>query len=508
MTPVEAFTLLTAGLSNALTPEYLAYAVLGCLLGTLVGVIPGLGPTAGIAILLPVTAWLSPIPAIIMLAAIFYGAMYGGSTTAILINVPGEVSSVITAVDGYKMARKGRAGAALAIAAISSFVAGTVGLIGLTFFAPALAGVALTMGPPEMLGLIIFSMSMIITMSGPSLLKGVFSGVLGMLIGMVGLDPTLGKARFSFGNPALLGGIELIAVVMGLFALTEVFKSIASGTLTVSTEKLPPWYRFITLQELRASVGAMLRSSGLGFFLGCLPGMTPGVVSFMAYDAEKKVSKNRKNFGEGAIEGVAAPEGANNACSVANFVPMLTLGIPPSSSMAVLMSGLIIYGLQPGPLIFEKEPVFVWTVIGSMYIGNVILLIMNLPFVGIWAKLVRVPYYYIASVILLFCFIGTYTVRNSLFDVGTCLAFGVLGLVFDRLRISALPLVLGLILTPLFEDSMRQTIGMGGGSLAILAERPIALGFAVLGITVAAIAVYLRGRKASAARYLQVEENS
>lgn len=504
---METLALLAAGLSNALTVTNLTYAVVGCLLGTLVGVIPGLGPTAGIAILLPVTAWLPPIPAIIMLAAIFYGAMYGGSTTAILINVPGEVSSVVTAVDGYKMAQRGRAGAALAIAAISSFIAGTVGLIGLTFFAPALAGVALAMGPPEMLGLIIFSLSMIITLSGPSLLKGVFSGAIGMLIAMIGLDPTLGKARFSFGNPALLGGIELIAVVMGLFALSEVFKSIGSGAVSISTEKLPPWYRFLTLREFRASIGAMLRSSGLGFVLGCLPGMTPGVVSFMAYDVERKVSKNRQNFGKGAIEGVAAPEGANNACSVANFVPMLTLGIPPSSSMAVLMAGLIIYGLQPGPLIFETEPVFVWTVIGSMYIGNVLLLIMNLPFVGIWAKLVRVPYYYIASVILLFCFIGTYTVRNSLFDVGTCLAFGVIGFILDRLRISALPLVLGLILAPLFENALRQTIGMGGGSIVFITGRPIAIGFVVLGLTVALAAVYLRARNARAARYLQAEES-
>ncbi|HEX7126065.1 MAG TPA: tripartite tricarboxylate transporter permease [Thermodesulfobacteriota bacterium] len=505
---MENLALLSAGFANALTATNLAYALLGCLLGTMVGVLPGLGPTAGMAILLPVTAWLSPIPAIIMLSAIFYGAMYGGSTTAILINVPGEVSSVITAVDGYRMAQRGRAGAALAVAAISSFVAGTIALIGLTFFAPALASVALSMGPPEMLGLIVFSMSMIITLSGPSLLKGVFSAAMGILVGMVGLDPTLGKARFTFGVTPLLGGIDLIAVVMGLFALTEVFKSVASGALSISSERLPPWYRFLTFQELRASFGAMLRSSGLGFLLGCLPGMTPGVVSFMVYDAEKKVSRNSRNFGSGAIEGVAAAEGANNACSAANFVPMLTLGIPPSTSMAVLMSGLIIYGLQPGPLIFEKEPAFVWTVIGSMYIGNVILLVLNLPFVGLWAKLVRVPYYFIASLILLFCFIGTYTVRNSLFDVGTCLVFGIIGFLMDRLRISALPLVLGLILTPLFENFLRQTIGMGGGSLSVLAERPIAIGFLALGFITAAIALYLRAKGAGLARCLDAEEAS
>lgn len=503
---MENVALLASGLANALTPTNLAYAVTGCLLGTLVGVLPGLGPTAGIAILLPLTAWLPPIPAIIMLAAIFYGAMYGGSTTAILINVPGEVSSVITAVDGYQMARRGKAGAALAIAALSSFVAGTVGLIGLTFFAPLLASAALSMGPPEMLGLIVFSMSMIVTLSGRSILKGIFSGALGMLVAMVGLDPTLGKARFTFGIPALLGGIDLIAVVMGLFALAEVFRSASTASVSVSSEPLPPWYRFLTLREFRQSWNAMIRSSGLGFLLGCLPGMTPGIVSFMAYDAEKKVSKNRENFGKGAIEGVAAPEGANNACSVANFVPMLTLGIPPSSSMAVLMSGLTIYGLQPGPLIFEKEPVFVWTVIGSMYIGNVILLVMNLPFVGLWAKLVRVPYHYIASVILLFCFIGTYTVRNSLFDVATCLVFGIVGFLMDRSRIPTLPLVLGLILTPLFEDSLRQTMGMGGGSIVFVVDRPIALGFALAGVVVVGLAIRARARGSRAARYLAVDE--
>jgi putative tricarboxylic transport membrane protein len=489
-----------------MTAANLAYAVLGCLMGTAVGVLPGLGPTAGIAILLPLTAWLPPIPAIIMLAAIFYGAMYGGSTTAILINVPGEVSSVITAVDGYKMAQQGRAGAALAIAAISSFIAGTIGLIGLTFFAPPLASMALMMGPVEMFGLIVFSLSMVVTMSGPSLPKGVFAATIGMLVALVGMDTTLGKPRFTFGNPMLFQGFDLIAVVMGLFAMAEVFKSFGTSSGSISTASLPPWYRYLTWSEFKQCIPAMLRCSGIGFLLGCLPGMTPGVVTFMSYDLERKFSKNGKNFGNGAIEGVAAPEGANNACSVANFVPMLTLGVPPSSSVAVLMSGLIIYGLQPGPMIFEKEPVFVWTVIGSMYIGNVILLVMNLPFVGLWARLVRVPYYYVSSLILLFCFIGTYTVRNSLFDVFTCLLFGVVGLLFDIFKIPALPLILGLILTPLLEDSLRQTFGMGGGSIAVLGNHPIAIAFIVLGLAVIAVSLYMRTRWRKVAGYLSADE--
>lgn len=491
---METLGFLASGLANAFTLTNLMYAVAGCALGTMVGVLPGLGPTAGIALLLPLTTWLPPIPAIILLSAIFYGAMYGGSTTAILMNVPGEVSSVITAVDGYKLARRGRAGAALAIAAIGSFIAGTIGLIGLTFFAPALASVALMMGPAEMLGLIIFSLSMIVTMSGPSLTKGLFAATAGALTAMVGLDPTLGQARFTFGSATLSQGFDLIAVVMGLFAMTEVFKSVGAKAASVSIGSLPPWYRYITLGEIRQSLGAIVRGGGLGFLLGCLPGMTPGVVTFMAYDAEKKISKNRKEFGNGALQGVAAPEAANNSCSVANFVPMFTLGIPPSSSIAVLMSGLMIYGLQPGPLIFEKEPVFIWTVIGSMYIGNIILLVLNLPFVGLWARLVTVPQHYIVSLILLSCFIGTYTVRNSLFDVATCLIFGLVGYVMNVLKIPTLPLVLGVILTPMLEGTLRQTFGMGGGSIAVIADHPIALALIAAGVIVVLASLYMRFR--------------
>jgi putative tricarboxylic transport membrane protein len=499
---MDTFILLFQGFSNALSLQNLFFALLGSILGTMVGVLPGLGPTAGIAILLPVTNWLPPIPAIIMLGAIFYGAMYGGSTTSILINVPGEVSSVVTCMDGYQMAKQGRAAPALAISAIASWIAGTLGLIGLTFFSPPLAGMALRMGPPEIFGLIIFSLSMVVSMSGKSLLKGIASGTVGILIGMVGMDPTLGRTRFCFGSAALMGGIDLIAAVMGLFAMNEVFKNIGEKIGTIYSGRLPPWYRMITWSEIKQSLGAIVRSTGVGFFLGCLPGMTPGVVTFMAYDLEKKVSKNRRNFGKGAIEGVAAPEGANNACSTGNFVPMLTLGIPPSTSIAVLLGGLMIYGLQPGPLLFEKEPVFVWTVISSMYIGNVMLLILNLPLVGIWARLVRVPYKYIASVILLFCFIGTYTVRNSFFDVATCLVFGFVGSIMDRVKISPLPLILGLILGDILENSLRQTLAMAGGSLGILWSRPIALVLIGAGLLSTIIVLYARSRSAKTEAYL------
>jgi len=490
------------GFSNALSLENLFFALVGSILGTIVGVLPGIGPTAGIAMLLPVTAFLPPIPAIIMLAAIYYGAMYGGSTTSILINVPGEISSVITCVDGYEMAKQGRAAPALAIAAISSFLAGTLGLVGLTLFSPPLANLALRMGPPETFGLVIFAFSMVASMSGKSLLKGITSAVLGMLVCLVGLDPTLGVDRLTFGSVTLMGGLNFIAVIMGLFAMNEVFKNIGAEISAISSARLGSWWKMIKWSEFKRCLGAILRCTLDGFFLGCLPGCTPGIVTFIAYDVEKKFSKNRANFGKGAIEGVAAPEGANNACTSGGFVPLLTLGIPPSTSLAVLLSGLMIYGLQPGPLLFEKQPIFVWTVIASMYIGNVMLLILNLPLVGIWARMVKIPYHIIATLILLFCFVGTYSVRNSFFDVGTCLAFGIIGLIMEKLEIPAIPLVLALILTPMMEDSLRQTIAMGGGSLAILWGRPIALALIGAGFLAVAITLYVRFRWGTRQVYL------
>ena len=495
------------GFSNALSLQNLFFALVGSILGTLVGVLPGIGPTAGIAMLLPLTTLLPPIPAIIMLAAIYYGAMYGGSTTSILMNIPGEISSVITCVDGYEMAKQGRAAPALAIASISSFIAGTLGLVGLSFFSPPLANMALKMGPPEIFGLVVFAFSMVASMAGKSLLKGVTSAALGMIICLIGLDPQLGVKRLTFGSVTLMGGVDFIAIIMGLFAMKEVFQNIGAKAGLISSARLGSWWRMIKWSEIKQSLGAIIRSTITGFFLGCLPGCTPGIVTFMAYDLEKKFSKNRANFGKGAIEGVAAPEGANNACTSGGFVPLLTLGIPPSTSLAVLLSGLMIYGLQPGPLLFEKQPVFVWTVIASMYIGNVMLLILNLPLVGIWARMVRVPYHFIAPLILLFCFIGTYSVRNSFFDAGTCLVFGFIGLFMDKLKIPSLPLVLALILAPMMEDSLRQSISMGGGSLAILWSRPIALALMGAGFLTMVIILFGRYRRAKAEVHLGTEEN-
>lgn len=502
---LDTFDLLLNGFNNALTLQNLFFALMGSILGTLVGVLPGLGPTAGIAILLPVTAFLPPAPAIIMLAAIYYGAMYGGSTTSILVNIPGEIGSVVTTLDGYQMAKQGRAGQALAIAAISSFIAGTLGLLGLTFFAPPLADFALKIGPPEMLGLVFLSFSVVVSLSGKSVLKGLFSAALGMWLCLIGLDPHAGVRRFTFGWVNLMGGIDFIAVIMGLFALAEVIKNMGAEITCIYSAPLRSL--ILKWQDLKQCSGAILRSSIIGFFLGCLPGCSPGAVTFLAYDLEKKISKNRENFGKGAIEGVAAPEGANNATTSGGFVPLLTLGIPPSPALAVLLGGLMIYGLQPGPLLFEKQKTFVWTVIASMYIGNVMLLVLNLPLVGLWAKMVKVPYHIMAPVIILCCFIGTFSVRNSLFDVGTCLFFGVIGFLMDRMKVPATPLVLALILTPMLENTLRETISMGAGSLTILVNRPIALILMGVGALAILVTIYGRYRKKEVLKFLSIGED-
>jgi putative tricarboxylic transport membrane protein len=480
----ETLGFLLQGFADAVTPQNLTFALIGSVLGTLVGVLPGIGPTSGIAILLPLTGFLPPAPAIIMLAAIYYGAMYGGSTTAILVNIPGEVASVVTTLDGYQMARQGRAGPALAISAISSFVAGTLGLVGLTFFAPPLADIALRIGPPEYFGLVILSFSVVVSLSGASLVKGLSAAALGALITLIGLDPMSGVRRFTFGTSTLLGGVDFIAVIIGLFAITEVLLGVEEAATSVSVAPLgklmPLW------SEIRVCIGTMLRATGVGFALGLLPGCTPGAISFIAYDLERRVSKTPERFGKGAIEGVAAPEGANNATTSGGFVPLFALGIPATPALAVLLSGLMIYGLQPGPLLFEKQPAFVWTVIASMYVGNVMLLILNLPLVGLWARLVKIPYAVMAPLILVFSVLGAFSVRNSFTDVAMALVFGVLGYVMVKLGYPTAPLVLALILTPMLENALRQSLGMAGGSPMIFLTRPIAVTLIVAGLALTA----------------------
>ncbi|MBI3637317.1 MAG: tripartite tricarboxylate transporter permease [Candidatus Rokubacteria bacterium] len=490
---METLDFLASGFASALTPQNLLFALIGSVLGTLVGVLPGIGPTSGIAILLPLTGFLPPAPAIIMLAAIYYGAMYGGSTTAILVNIPGEVASVVTTLDGYQMARQGRAGPALAIAAISSFVAGTLGIIGLTFFAPPLADVALRIGPPEYFGLVVLSFSVVVSLSGASLVKGLSAAALGALLALVGLDPMSGVRRFAFGTSTLLGGIDFIAVIIGLFAITEVLLGVEQSTQAVSVAPLgrlmPAW------SELKACVGTILRATGVGFFLGLLPGCTPGAISFISYDLERRVSRTPERFGQGAIEGVAAPEGANNATTSGGFVPLLALGIPATPALAVLLSGLMIYGLQPGPLLFEKQPAFVWTVIASMYVGNVMLLILNLPLVGMWARLCRLPYAVMAPLILVFSVLGAFSVRNSFADVGMALGCGALGWLMVKAGYPTAPLVLALILTPMLENALRQSLSMNAGSPSIFFTRPIAVVLIAAGVGLTAWTLWSRSKR-------------
>ena len=486
-----SFDYLIQGFAIALTWQNLFWALMGCLIGTLVGVLPGIGPASGIAILLPMTTVLPPTSAIIMMAAIYYGAMYGGSTTAIVVNIPGEASSVPTAIDGYEMAKQGKAGPALGICAISSFVAGTLGLVGLTFFAPLLADVAVVFGPPEYFALMFMALTLIISLSGRALLKGVISMAIGLMTALIGQDPLTGAARLTFGFPKLLAGIDFISVIVGLFAISEVMINVELKITAISqkiTNWMPSW------ADIKQCTGAMLRSTAVRFFLGLLPGVTPSVTTFVAYDLEKRVSKHPERFGKGAIEGVAAPEGANNATSSAGFVPLFSFGIPTAPSMAVLLGGLMMYGLQPGPMLFRENPEFVWAVIASMYIGNVMLIILNLPLVGMWARICVIPFYILGPLIVFCAVLGTYSIRFLAFDVWVMLLFGVIGYFMRKLGYPVAPMVLATVIAQMIETSLGQTLLISQGSLLILFTRPISAVFMGLAFLSIARGIWLQVR--------------
>lgn len=489
---MDSFSFLLSGFASAITPMNLFVAAIGTVVGTLVGVMPGLGPTSAIAILLPLTTVLPPTQGIIMLAGIYYGAMYGGSTTSILLNIPGEVSSVPTCLDGHPLAKQGKGGPALGIAAIGSFVAGILGVIGLVFFAPFLADQALKFGPPEYFALMIMALTVIVNLAGTSMLKALLMGGLGFLISMVGLGPASGIPRLTFSIETLTGGFEMISVVIGLFAITEVLKGIEEKRTAIVPDKIGRV--FPNKQDLRKSSKAMFRGGLLGFLMGLLPGGSPAVTTFLAYDLEKKLSKHPEQFGKGAIEGVAAPESANNATSSAGFIPLFSLGIPASPPLAVLLGGLMIYGLAPGPMLFQQHADFVWTVIASMFIGNVMLLVLNLPLVGLWAKLTTIPYGIMAPVILLLSVIGAYSVRNSLFDVTVALVFGGLGYLFQKYHWPVVPLILCFILGPLLEQSLQQSMAMSAGSPFIFFERPISLTLLIVSAVLLLVSIKLMRR--------------
>ena len=458
--------------------QNLFWALVGCFIGTLVGVLPGIGPVSGIAILLPLTTVLPPTSAIIMMAAIYYGAMYGGSTTAIVVNIPGEASSVPTAMDGYEMAKQGKAGPALAISAIGSFFAGTISVIALTFCAPILAEFAVVFGPPEYFALMFMGLSLVISLSGRALLKGVISMAIGLTAALIGQDPLTGAARLTFGTSTLNAGVDFISVIVGLFAISEVMINVEQRITAIDTMSISNWMP--TWADIKQCGGTMLRGTGVGFFLGLLPGCAPSVTTFVAYDLEKRVSKHPERFGHGAIEGVCAPEAANNATSTAGFVPLFSFGLPTAPSMAVMLGGLMMYGLQPGPMLFQTNPQFVWAVIASMYIGNVMLLILNLPLVGMWAKICRIPFYILGPMIVFCAMIGTYSIRFQAFDVWMMLLFGVIGYFMRKLGYPVAPMVLASVLAQMLETSMGQALLISQGSPLVFFTRPISAVFMVL----------------------------
>jgi putative tricarboxylic transport membrane protein len=496
------FAGLLQGFQIALSPVNLLWCLIGSVLGTAVGVLPGLGPAATIALLLPISMKMgSPITAIILMSGIFYGAMYGGSTTSILLNIPGEAASVVTCIDGYQMAKKGRAGAALGVAAIGSFIAGTVGVIGLTMMAPPLAEFALKFGPPEYVALTILGLLLATYLAGASPLRGLTMAIMGLILGSIGLDPLSGAVRFDFGVPDLQSNIDFVTIAMGLFGVGEILISLeqseAASILTTKIKNVFP-----TMADLARSGWAMFRGSVIGFLVGILPGGGAVLSSLISYAVEKKVSKHPEEFGHGAIEGVAGPEAANNAAASSSFIPLLTLGIPGNASTAMIFAALLIHGITPGPfLLKEHAPVF-WGVVASMYIGNVMLLILNLPLVGMWAQLLKVPYAFMAPMIMILTLVGVYSVNNSVFDIWVMLIMGVFGYLARKLQFDLGPLLLAFVLGPIMERSLRQALLMSHGSFGIFFTRPISgvlLGVAVLFVLGNLVAAFRAKQNAAAA---------
>jgi putative tricarboxylic transport membrane protein len=491
---MDTFSQLLLGFSVALQPINLFYCFMGCLIGTLVGVLPGLGPTAAMSLLLPATLHITPVAAIIMLAGIYYGAMYGGSTTSILVNIPGEAASAVTCLDGYQMARQGKAGRALGISAFGSFIAGTIGIAGLTLVAVPLADLALRFGPPEYFALMCLGMVVLTFLSSTSMIQALMMACFGILIGTVGTDTVSGTARFSFGIIELLDGVGLVPVVMGLFGISEMLLNIETK-IDREIFKTRVKGLFPTVRDWIQSAGAIIRGTVIGFFLGILPGGGAVLSSFVAYAVEKKVSKTPEKFGTGLIEGVAAPESANNSAAQGAFIPLLTLGIPSNVVMAMLLGALIIHGVTPGPLLLTNHPEVFWGVVGSMYIGNVMLLILNLPLIGIWVQLLKVPYAILMPLIIVFCIIGSYTIANSIMDVFFMLIFGVVGYLMKKLKYEAAPLILAFVLGPMLEYSLKQSLMVSKGSFKIFFSRPISATCLIIALILVVLPIIPRLRK-------------
>jgi putative tricarboxylic transport membrane protein len=470
---MDFLTPLLTGFGDVLTPMRILYCTIGVSWGMVVGILPGLGPSAGTALLIPLTYGMDPSSAIIMLGGIFYGAMYGGTITSVLINVPGEAATVVTCIDGYQMAKQGRAGVALGIAAMGSFIGGNFAVLLLTIVGPPLAKYALKFGPPEFFSLMVLGLSLITGLMGKSVLRSLISGFLGLAIGFIGIDPVSGVARFTFGQAELLQGADFIAIAMGAFGVGEILEN------AENPHEIPTPARITRLfpkrEEWIPSLKAIVRGALTGSFFGLIPGIITVVPTFASYVMEKRFSRHPERFGKGAIEGVAGPETANNAHSQAAMVPLFTLGIPGTPAIAVIMGALMIHGLSPGPQLFQQSPRFVWAVIASFYIGNLILLIFNLPLARFWALFVRVPYKILSPIILIFCILGAFSINNSIYDLGIMMAAGILGYLMKKLDFPIAPLIIALILGPQMERSLLQSLEISAGSFAIIFNRPISL---------------------------------
>ncbi len=469
---MEIVNFIVLGLEVTCQADNLLFCFIGVLIGTMIGVLPGIGPVGAISILLPITLKITPVSAIIMLTGIYYGSQYGGSITSILLNIPGESTTVITCLDGYQMARKGRAGPALGISAIGSFIAGTISLVGLTLLADPFANIALEFGPPEYFSIMVLALIILSYLARGSILKAFIMAAFGLFLSYVGIDIVSGQSRFTLRLLGLSDGIGLVPIVMGLFGISEVLTNIEQtmkqDVYATKIKNLLP-----TLNDWVRVKWSILRGTVLGFFLGILPGAGPIISSFVSYSVEKRVSKCPEKFGTGMIEGVAGPEAANNASAQGAFIPLFSLGIPPNVTMAILFGALIIHGLQPGPLLIKEHPDFFWGVVISMYIGNIMLLILNLPLIPLWVQVLKIPYPLLFPLIILFCLIGAYSLNNSVFDVFVMVIFGVIGYFMRKLEYEGAPLIMAFVLGPLLEQNLRRSLIISGGSFSIFFTHPI-----------------------------------
>ena len=495
---MDIWNQLVQGFLTAGTPINLLWCLLGCTIGTAVGVLPGIGPATAVAMLLPITLKVDPTASMIFFSGIYYGAMYGGSTTSILLNTPGETASMVTAMEGNKMAKSGRAGAALATAAIGSFIAGTIATILVTFFAPVVATYAIRLGPPEYFMLMVLAFCTVSAVLGKSTLRGLTSLFVGLAMGLVGIDQISGQARYTAGVPELLDGLEVVLIAVGLFAVSEALYNVMYEGKTVETQNRMSKVH-MTKAEWARSWPAWLRATFIGFPFGTVPAGGSEIPTFLSYATEKKLSKHPEEFGTtGAIEGVAGPEAANNAAITATLIPLLTLGIPTSNTTAILLGAFQNYGIQPGPQLFEKNSALVWALIASLYIGNVMLLVLNLPLVGLWVKLLKIPKSYLYAGILIFATVGVYGMRQSAFDLVLLYIIGLLGVVMRRYDFPTAPVVVGMILGPLAEAQMRNALSIGEGKWGVFIERPMSLALIVIVVAVLVLPRLMKLRKARA----------